>query len=165
MDGLEVFRSGIHGYGVRATRSFREGHLLLFGDGVLYREHEEFDDTYALICPGYELRDDGREGPSLYWDLTCQGRWINHSCQPNTVVDTRWKAAVQSVEAWWTAIRDIRPGDELTYDYAFAGHLAEPCFCRARLCRGLIVDPDDIADIPMSHRHLLRLGSTEEPAA
>lgn len=164
MDGLEVFRSGIHGYGVRAVRAFRRGDLLLFGDGVLYRERDEFDDTYALICPGYEPGEDGSEGPSLYWDLTCQSRWINHSCHPNSLVDTRWNATTQSVDAWWTAIRDIAPGDEITYDYAFAGHLAEPCFCGAASCRGLIVDPEEIADVPMALRHLLR-GGAAEPAA
>jgi hypothetical protein len=163
MDGLEVVRSSIHGYGVRATRVFRRGDLLLYGDGILYREADDFDDTYALICPGYELDDRGVEGPSLYWDLTCQSRWINHSCDPNSVVDTRWDDVAKTVVAWWAALRDIRPGEEITYDYAFAGHLAEPCSCGAARCRGLIVDPEEVERVPEPLRHLLR--DSQEPAA
>src|SRR5262245_16069361 len=117
MDGLEVFRSGIHGYGVRTTRPFRRGDLLMYGDGVLYREDETFDDTYALICPAYETDPDDDDAPCLYWDLSCQSRWINHSCDPNSVVDTRWDPGAKAIIAWWTATRDIPVGEELTYDY------------------------------------------------
>ena len=51
-DGLRVVKSGIHGYGVVTTRPFARGELVCFGDGVLYPEDADFDDTYALILPG-----------------------------------------------------------------------------------------------------------------
>jgi uncharacterized protein len=156
MEGLKVIRSRIHGYGVETTRRFREGDIIVYGDGVLYREEEEFDDCYALILPGYERDADGTEGPSLYWDLACQTRWINHSCDPNTEVDSEWIAAERTVRAFWTALRDIEPGEELSYDYAFAAHLAEPCNCGAVSCRGLIVDPDEADLVAEPLRRLLR---------
>jgi hypothetical protein len=38
---------------------------------------------------------------------------------------------------WITAIRDIRPGEELTYDYnLYDGEGDAPCRCGARNCRG-----------------------------
>src|SRR5262245_1299625 len=135
MEGLKVVRSFIHGYGVMATRRFRAGDFLMHGDGVLYRESEEFDDHYALVLPGYEIDADGEEGPPRVWDLACQSRWINHSCDPNSVVDSRWLPDERSVLAWWTALRDIEPGEELTYDYAFTAQVAEPCTCGAASCR------------------------------
>ena len=104
MKGLEVCHSRIHGYGVKTIAPFKEGDILLYGDGVLYRDDDEFDDTYALIAPGYELDEDGNEGPPMYWDLTCQGRWINHSCEPNTLVDTAWNRKKKTISAWWMEI-------------------------------------------------------------
>ncbi|RMH42157.1 MAG: SET domain-containing protein-lysine N-methyltransferase [Deltaproteobacteria bacterium] len=156
MDGLEVYLSSIHGYGVRATRPFFKGDIVVVGDGVLYREDDDFDDEYALIVPGYLPNPDGSEGPPLYYDLTDQTRWINHSCDPNTEVDIKWNSELQVAIPWWTALRDIQPGEELTYDYAFAGHLAIPCHCGAPTCRGLIVDPDEAHLVPDELRHLLR---------
>ncbi len=156
MQGLEVFCSSIHGYGVRATKPFEAGALLLYGDGVLYKEVDEFDDTYALICPNYLGDPSAEEGPALYWDLSCQSRWINHSCTPNSQVDTKWDANDKTIIAWWEAILPVRVGDELTYDYAFSGELAEPCHCNTAGCRGLIVDSDELDDVPPALRHLLR---------
>jgi hypothetical protein len=165
LDGLKVVRSGIHGYGVVATRSFRAGELVMYGDGVLYREAEEFDDTYALILPGYEKLADGSEGPPMFWDLACQSRWINHSCDPNSVVDSRWFAHEKTVLAWWQALRDIEAGEEITYDYAFAAAAAEPCNCGTAACRGLIVDPDEIDEIAPELRRFLRPAAIGRSAA
>jgi hypothetical protein len=156
LDGLEVYRSHIHGYGVRARRSFRKGDIVVVGDGVLWREDDEFDDEYALILPAYEPCASGDEGKPMYYDLADQTRWINHSCGPNTEVDTKWDANTKHVTAWWFAVCDIEPGEEITYDYAFSGHLAVPCFCKTAQCRGLIVDPDEVHLAPEQYRELIR---------
>ncbi|HTE55449.1 MAG TPA: SET domain-containing protein-lysine N-methyltransferase [Kofleriaceae bacterium] len=165
MEGLKVVRSAIHGYGVIATRPYRAGEILLYGDGVLYREEDDFDDQYALILPGYEPGPDGEEGPPLFWDLACQSRWINHSCDPNSEVDSRWVADDKSIVAWWVALRDIAPGEELTYDYSFAAQVAEPCNCKAAACRGLIIDPDEIPHLSPALRSHLRPAATSNAAA
>jgi hypothetical protein len=41
-----------------------------------------------------------------------------------------------------TALKAIAVGEELSYDYAFPAHLAEPCRCGSPRCRGLIIDED-----------------------
>lgn len=156
MNGLEVYRSKIHGYGVITTEPFRTGDLVMYGDGVLYRDADDFDDTYALITPGYERDEHGAEGPPMYWDLACQSRWINHSCDPNAEVDTRWDPEKRTVVAWWSALRDIEPGEEITYDYAFSAEVAERCFCATIKCRGLIVDPDEVEKIAEHLKPYLR---------
>lgn len=151
LDGLRVVFSAIHGYGVVTTRPFRAGETVCFGDGVLYRPEDDFDDTYALIL-------DGPGDQDVLWDLVDQTRWFNHSCDPNTEVLSRWDAERSTVVAWWVALRDIAPGEEITYDYAFVADVAEPCACGAPTCRGLIVDPDpaELARLPEHLRALLR---------
>jgi uncharacterized protein len=154
LEGLRVVHSKIHGYGVVATRAFRRDEVLCFGDGVLYDSRTEFDDTYALILSGEGSGIDD----TLFWDLTCQTRWFNHSCDPNTEVMAEWDAETQTVKAWWVALRDIAVGEEITYDYGFAAECAEPCACGAATCRGVIVDddPDNLAQLAEPLRALLR---------
>ncbi|MCG8418593.1 MAG: SET domain-containing protein-lysine N-methyltransferase [Proteobacteria bacterium] len=160
MQGLKVIRSKIHGYGVIALRPFREGETVAYGDGIVYTEDDDFDDTYSLILHYGEDESD----PQLLLDLTDQTRWINHSCDPNTEVDTYWDAETRTATAWWLATRDIEPGDELTYDYAFAPELAEPCFCGSELCRGVIVDEDEIENVSDRLKHLVRNAALQRSA-
>lgn len=153
LDGLKVVRSKIHGYGVIALRPFKAGEIVVYGDGVLYSEEEEFDDTYALV---YSDDEDTQDEPDRYLDLTDQTRWINHACSPNTEVITGLNSKTGEPYAWWTALRDIELGEELTYDYAFSGHLAEPCNCENPACIGLIVDPEEIDLVPEALKPLIR---------
>jgi len=134
LPGLRVVRSSIHGYGVVATRDFASGELVAEVDGVLWREAQGCDDTYSLWLA---------EG--VYFDMVDQTRWINHSCEPNSQIegeaegDTAWARIV--------AIRPIRAGEEITYDYAFPAELAEPCGCGAPSCRKFIVAAEEIAEL------------------
>ena len=149
LDGLVVVASKIHGYGAVTTRTFKAGEIVAYGDGVLYTADADFDDTYALILPG----EDSGKGDPLFWDLVCQTRWFNHSCDPNTEVASRWDHEANTMRAWWVAIRDIGIGEEITYDYGFTAEVAEPCACGTEACRGLIVD-DDPANLENLPEHL-----------
>jgi hypothetical protein len=70
-----------------------------------------------------------------------EARFINHSCDPNC------DAVVDDGRIWIEAIRDIAPGEELAYDYAYvleerhspAAKARYPCHCGARTCRGTIL--------------------------
>ena len=160
LPGLQVVRSKIHGYGLVATRRFAAGEIVCYGDGVMYREGDVFDDTYALILPGYEPAPESApgaeigeagfvEGAPLFWDLADQTRWINHACEPNTSIDSSWEPKAKQLSAWWVATRDIEIGEELTYDYGFTAACAEPCYCGTPGCRGVIVDddPEELASL------------------
>jgi len=68
--------------------------------------------------------------------------FINHSCDPNCETDEI------KGEIWIIAIRDIRPGEELTYDYnLFDGEENDPalCFCGAKNCRGSMYSERELA--------------------
>lgn len=79
-------------------------------------------------------------------------RFINHSCDPNCV------AWIEGQHIWIDALRDIKKGEELAYDYEYdflPEYTVEDlefygCRCGSRRCRGTIVD------VPESKRHLLR---------
>ena len=51
-------------------------------------------------------------------------RFINHSCRPNC-----WVQIVGDV-IWIRAARNIRPGEELSYDYNTGGEAGIACRCR-----------------------------------
>ena len=154
LDRLRVVRSKIHGYGVIVTEPFAKGSVLCYGDGIVYDDDSDHDDTYSLILPG----EDTEDGRPLFFDLVCQTRWFNHSCDPNTDVMLKWDAATQTMTAWWVATRDIQPGEEITYDYAFVADVAEACHCGAPNCRGVIVDddPENLSRLAEPMRALLR---------
>ncbi|MCF7798397.1 SET domain-containing protein-lysine N-methyltransferase [Candidatus Woesearchaeota archaeon] len=71
-------------------------------------------------------------------DASRQGndaRFINHSCEPNCEA-----VNYDDEELWIEATRDIKKGEELTYNYGFdEPDEAYPCLCGAKGCRGWIV--------------------------
>jgi len=140
--GLQVVRSSVAGYGVITTRRRKKGSVIADVEGVLWREGERRDDTYSLILE-----------PGVFFDMVDQTRWVNHSCEPNVVVE----AGVTRAGNGWAqlqALRDLEAGEELFYDYALPVELKEPCFCGAKRCRGWIVDA---AAGPLSPPQLRRL--------
>ena len=70
-----------------------------------------------------------------------EARFINHSCDPNC------DAIIDDGRIWIETIRDIQPGEELAYDYAYvleechspAAKRRYPCNCGAVTFRGTIL--------------------------
>src|SRR3989344_4449693 len=69
---------------------------------------------------------------------------FNHSCEPNCGISGNIKII---------AIRDIKPGEELTFDYAFTESFFEPfkCNCRTLTCRK-VIKPDDWKDLKLQRK-------------
>lgn len=60
------------------------------------------------------------------WVPSNRARYINHSCNPNC------EATVHRGRVWIHAIRDIAPGEELSYDYGetyFSAYIGAKCQC------------------------------------
>lgn len=70
-----------------------------------------------------------------------EARFINHSCDPNC------DAVIDDGRIWIETIRDVEPGEELAYDYAYtleerhtpAAKKRFPCHCGSVRCRGTIL--------------------------
>lgn len=72
-----------------------------------------------------------------------EARFFNHSCAPNC------ESEVENGHIWLDTIRDVAPGEELTYDYALTRETEDdeaeearyPCHCGAPGCRGTLLEP------------------------
>ncbi|MBI2573367.1 SET domain-containing protein-lysine N-methyltransferase [Candidatus Woesearchaeota archaeon] len=69
-------------------------------------------------------------------------RFLNHSCEPNC------RDVNDNGEIWIVAIRDIKKGEELLYNYRFGLDDFQdfPCRCGSPRCFGYILDEEDWAD-------------------
>ena len=143
---IVVRRSGIHGRGVYARRLIREDETVCEYKGEIiseaevarrYPENMEGLNHTFIFGVAHDHNIDGGAKGNI-------ARWINHSCEPNC--DTYEKDKRMFVRA----ARDIRPGEELTYDYCIeAGERITkevksrwPCWCGAKKCRGTVLVPE-----------------------
>ena len=149
---FEVRPSPIQGLGAFATRPIPAGTRVIEYAGERLTEAEA-EARYPDV-PGerhhtflFALEDvvDGEE-VAVVVDAAVGGnaaRFLNHSCAPNCDV------VVEGARLWVDALRDVAPGEELTYDYAFvlperhtpAAKRRYPCACGAPTCRGTILIP------------------------
>ena len=62
-------------------------------------------------------------------------RFANHSCSPNC------ESVIEGSEVWIVAIRDIAPGEEITYNYGYdlEEYREYACHCGSTDCVGYIV--------------------------
>ena len=151
---LVLRRSGIQGRGVYARRDIPTGTRLIeyTGERISNAEADRRDEeerrrrhhTFLLILSRRTVID-ARYGGNV-------SRYINHSCDPNC------EARFEGAHIWIHAIRDIRAGEELAYDYEYSWephytmeNLSQyACHCGSDRCRGTMVD------LPPDHLHLGR---------
>lgn len=140
---FEVRRSPIQGRGAFAIRRIRAGTRLVEYTGERLTPAQA--DARYPDAPGTRHHtflfaiDD-----AVVIDAAVGGnaaRWINHSCDPNC------DAVIEDGRIWIEAIRDIEPGEELAYDYAYvlperhtpAAKRRFPCNCGSSRCRGTLL--------------------------
>lgn len=140
---FEIRESPIQGMGAFATRHVPAGTRLIEYAGERLTP-DEADQRYPDE-PGerhhtclFAIDDD------VVIDAAVGGnaaRFINHSCDPNC------DAVIDDSRIWIETIRDILPGEELAYDYAYvleerhslAAKRRFPCHCGSANCRGTIL--------------------------
>jgi uncharacterized protein len=145
-------RSDIHGNGVFALEDIAKGERVIRYRGKL-RSHAEVDEEYA------ELEEDGHTflftlNDEYVLDANKGGnvaRWINHSCKPNceALIEEHAKGNRRKDKVVIEAIRNIKAGEELTYNYGIT--LDEPhtakakklwgCKCGQKNCTGTMLQP------------------------
>jgi len=134
--GLIIRSSAIHAAGCYTTTTICKGarvaeytgHRLSKGQADICYEASPI--TYLFGLGNGEIVIDGH----------CMAMFINHSCAANC--ETREK----DDHVWITAIRDIAPGEEITYDYCLydGGEDEATCNCGAKKCRGTMYSREEI---------------------
>ena len=119
-------KSNIDKKGLSATKNIREGTKIIEYVGKIItkkesEKNEKFDnkkDIYLFnLNKKYDLDGDYKFNTA---------RLINHSCNPNCEVTGK------GLKLWIYSIRDIKKGEELTYDYGFSydkDYKQFPCKC------------------------------------
>jgi hypothetical protein len=129
------FISPAMGYGLFATSLIRKGTLTWVRDDldqiVDPALERELPPMLGALLQKYSYYE--RRGRVLCWD---HGRFVNHSCDANC------RSTGFDFEI---AVRDIRPGDEITDDYGSLNVDIEfECRCRSPHCRNTIRAADII---------------------
>ena len=135
---LIIRSSSLHGAGVYTLAPIAAGSKVLEYTGPRLST-KETDGMYADSEVTYLFgMDDGK----TVIDGFGMAAFVNHSCQPNCETDEIKK------RIWIIALRDIGPGEELTYDYnIYDAEPGEdsPCHCGTSACRKTMFSEDEIA--------------------
>jgi uncharacterized protein len=142
---IQTRRSGVHGKGVFAVVDLAEGETLIEYVGEIISWEEALDPhphdpsnphhTFYFHIDEAHVIDAKVGGNS--------SRWINHSCEPNC------EAEVDEGRVFIRALRNIKAGEELFYDYGlvidepYTAKLKAdyPCWCGSPRCRGTLLAP------------------------
>ena len=132
----KVRRSKIDNLGLYAAKDIKKGSKVIEYKGkvITRKEAEEnpkYDNDKAIYLFNLNKRYD------LDGDFKFNtARLINHSCNPNCEV------AGKGLKLWIFALRDIKKGEELSYDYGFGfdeNYKDYICKCGSKNCCGFIV--------------------------
>ena len=132
----KIKKSNIDKRGLYATKDIKKGTKIIEYVGKIISKKEsnqnsKFDnekDIYLFnLNNRYDLDGDFKFNTA---------RLINHSCDPNCEVEG------VGLKLWISAIKNIKKGEELTYDYGFSydkDYKQFPCKCGKPKCAGYIV--------------------------
>lgn len=141
----EVRGSVIHGQGVYATQDIdKESEIIEYVGEPVNKEDSENRawDQYA------RAEEHGDAAVYIFtlnktWDIDGNVPWntarlINHSCEPNC------EAWIIGRRIYIYSLREIKKGEELSFDYGFDVDCYEdhPCLCGSDNCVGYIVSRD-----------------------
>ncbi len=125
---------------VFAERGFKKDEIIFPFRGKIYHRADNPRGLYAQLNHYLQIGPNEYLGPTRSAD-----NFVNHSCIPNCVV-------VVGEKVFLKAIRDIQPGDEITFDYSTTmvenGRWEMECKCGCPECRKKVGDfkklPEDV---------------------
>lgn len=129
--GLAVAKSAINGKGCFATQFFPARRKIAEYTGELIKAREAYMRAmrrakHRMCAIDERWSIDGSRGGN-------GTHYINHSCQPNSFM------RITRGHILFMALRDIRPGEEITIDYVQTYHSNKKrCRCGAASCRATI---------------------------
>ena len=141
---IEFRPSGIHGTGGFATTAIRAGTRIVEYVAAKITKEESNRRCAAsnpyIFCLDEEHDLDG----DVPWN---PARFLNHSCAPNC------EAIEDDGRIWIVALRDIAPGDELTFNYGYdlEDYRDHPCRCGTPDCVGYVVAEEFFPTVRRRH--------------
>ena len=122
-EGLRVKRSSA-GLGLFATRAFKKGERIIEYFGRVISKEEEYSSKSKYLFEVNSRKTiDGTTRDNF-------ARYINHSCKPNC------EPNIIRGRVWIDAIKNIKVGEELSYDYGeeYVDVHIKPLGCRCEPC-------------------------------
>ena len=134
---LIVRSSAIHAAGVFTLDRIPKGALVVEYTGARMK-HDDADSLYSERPYTYLF---GVGDGTYVIDGFAMAMYLNHSCEPNCETEED-----EDERVWIRATRDIKPGEELVYDYfLYDGEGEAPCHCGAPKCRGTMYSPRELS--------------------
>jgi len=140
---ISVTKSSIHSLGVFAKQDIPAGTRVIEYVGERITKAES--DRRAEL-PLERSKKDNSCGAVYIFELNKRydidgdvfyntARYINHSCDPNCETE------ISRGHIWIVALRDIKKGEELSYNYGYSydDHEDHPCNCGSPRCVGYIL--------------------------
>ena len=133
----KVKKSNIDKRGLYASKDIKFGEKIIQYIGKLISKKEtetnpKFDNERDIYL--FNLNEKWDLDGDYHWNTA---RLINHSCNPNCEVEGK------GLKLWISAIKDIKKGEELSYDYGFSYSKEDldnfVCKCGSKNCCGYIV--------------------------
>jgi len=129
---IQFRRSRIHGTGGYARTVIKHGTRMIEYVGRRITKAESIAQCNGENVYIFTLNDEHDLDGNVEWN---PARFINHSCAPNC--EAEW----DEERLWIVALRDIQPGEELTFNYGYdlEDYREYPCCCGTPECVGFIV--------------------------
>tara|TARA_Y100000310_G_C20192916_1_gene583316 strand:+ start:61 stop:564 length:504 start_codon:yes stop_codon:yes gene_type:complete len=144
---IVVKESVIHGRGIFAKKDISKGTRIIEykGKKITKKESDKvFDKDYK------EASQDPSKGEVYLFELNNKydidgnipenvAKYINHSCEPNCETENEDEEKI-----WVLALKDIKTGQELSFNYGFniEEHEDYPCKCGTNSCVGFILEEE-----------------------
>ncbi|CAL1545426.1 unnamed protein product [Lymnaea stagnalis] len=135
-EAVDVYRSKIHGRGLFCKRNIDAGEMVIEYAGEVIRasltdKREKYYESRGIGCYMFRIDDDEVVDATMHGSAA---RFINHSCEPNCFSKVILVDGKKHIVIF--AMRPIKRGEELTYDYKFPiEEVKIPCSCGSKRCR------------------------------
>jgi uncharacterized protein len=141
-ENLEIKNTNKYGLGIFANKNIKKNEVLFVTGGYVRDTKQDNDMDQMVVNYNMDIDENWSFCPISIKDLKKMPQvLINHSCNPNCGFKD---------QCFIVAIKNIKSGDEIVYDYAFVmfsnkkskTHYKLKCLCGSKNCRKIITEND-----------------------
>ena len=140
--GKKIYeKRGFFGEGVFVRKDVKKGETLIVMGGYILTIKDENKLKGIVADKPIEISEDFSIGPRKPSDMALMPQhYVNHSCDPNAGING---------QIFLVAMKNIKEGEEITFDYAMALCKSRgtktykiKCLCGSKNCRGYVTEDD-----------------------